>query len=134
MSPNVNDLKKSKFLTQFDVDPAVLATITSYEQVNVAMEGAEPDERWTLSFNELEKPLVVNSTNGQIIAAIIGSGEFEDWIGLQIVLYRDPTIAFHGKIVGGIRVRAPKIQSAKANPAMKPATKTLSPPNSDIPF
>jgi hypothetical protein len=106
MSFNVNDLKKSKFLTQKDVTPPVVVTIDHEEEVNVAVEGAEKDFKWSLWFKELEKPLILNSTNGQIIAAITGSEYSNDWIGHKIVLYNDPNIFYGGKRTGGIRVRA----------------------------
>jgi len=115
MGFNVNDLKQSKFLTQKDVTPDVLVTIDSFEEVNVAVEGAEPQLKWTLTFKELEKPLVLNSTNGQIIAAITGSEESDDWIGKKIVLYAEPNVFFGGKMTGGIRVRAPKPQAPTGN-------------------
>lgn len=110
MSPNVNDLKQSNFLTQSDVDPAVLVTIQHCKQVNVAREGAEPEYRWALTFNELEKPMTLNLTNGQIIAAIVGSEEINDSVGHKIVLYKDPNVMFGGRRVGGIRCRAPRTQ------------------------
>ena len=108
--PNVNDLKSSKFLTKNDVEPDVIVTIRSYEKVNVALESMAPEVKWTLRFQELPKPLVLNSTNGQLIQAIVGSGEFEDWIGKKVVLYNDKTVSFAGKLTGGIRVRAIKTQ------------------------
>lgn len=132
MAFNVNDLKKSKFLTQKDVQTPVLVTIRGDEEVNVAKEGAEPEMRFALHFVELDKPLILNSTNGQIIAAIAGSGDSEDWVGKQIVLYSDPNIFFGGKMVGGIRVRAPKNQSSPAPrpaPMVKPQVD-----DSNIPF
>lgn len=104
--PTVNDLKDSRFLKKEDVEPDVLVTIKGYEKTNVALESQAPEEKWTLSFRELDKPLVLNSTNGQLIQAIAGSGDFDDWIGKQIVLYNDKTVSFAGKITGGIRVRA----------------------------
>lgn len=107
MSPNVDDLKRSRFLTQHEVDPARLVTISSYEQMNVARQRAEPDMRYVLYFKELDKPMTLNKTNGQLIAAIIGSDEFDDWVGHKIVLYKDPTVDFGGELVGGIRCRAP---------------------------
>lgn len=110
---NINDLKQSRFLTQNDVDPPVLVTIRDCKQENVAKEGADPELRWTLVFNELDKPMTLNSTNGQIIQAITGSGESDDWIGKKIVLYRDPNVSFAGKLVGGIRCRAPRNQPAQ---------------------
>lgn len=111
---NINDLKQSRFLTQNDVDPPILVTVKSCQQLNVAKEGADPEYRWTLTFNELEKPMTLNSTNGQIIATITGSEESGPWIGQKIVLYRDPNIMFGNKLVGGIRCRAPKNQPAQS--------------------
>lgn len=108
---NINDLKSSRFTTQKDIEKPILATITGYDEFNVAKEGAEADMRWALILKELEKPWILNSTNGQIIAAIVGSGEFKDWLGRKIVLYIDHNVSFGGKLVGGIRCRAPK-QSA----------------------
>lgn len=116
MSPNVDDLKQSRYLAQKDVDPPVLVTIQGYEEINLAKDGAEPQMRWILRFKELDKPMTLNTTNGQIIAAIIGSGEFDDWMGHKIVLYRDPNISFGGELVGGIRCRA----SRKAGPTNIP--------------
>lgn len=118
--PSIHDLKKSSFLTKGDVTPAILVTIRGWEQVNVAKEGAPTDEKWALTFNEVEKPLVLNSTNGQIIASITGSENFEGWSGKQIVLYNDPNISFAGKLTGGIRVRAPKNQPKLAPAAVAP--------------
>lgn len=136
--PSINDLKQSKYLTKADVTPPVLATIRSYEQVNVAKEGAEPEMRWALHFDELDKPMVVNSTNGQIIAGITKSDDFDGWIGHKIVLFNDPNISFAGKLTGGIRCRAPKNQPAPApKPAPVPApvpAPAQSTADDDVPF
>lgn len=119
--PNINDLKKSNFLKKNDCEPPILVTIKSYEEMNVAKEGVEPELKWALHFEELEKPLVLNSTKGQIIAGITKAEDFDGWIGHKIVLYHDPNIAFGGRLVGGIAVRAPRNQPAKPAPA--PAAK-----------
>lgn len=106
--PTVNDLKSSKFLTKHDVEPPVVVTITSYEEMNVALESQAPEMKYTLHFKELDKPLVLNLTNGMLIAAITGSEDLDHWIGQQVVLWNDKTVSFAGKITGGIRVRAMK--------------------------
>lgn len=130
--PNLNDLKQSKFLTKNDVDPPALVTIASYGEENVALEGAEPQMKWTLSFKELDKPLVLNMTNGQTIAGIVGSGEFKDWINHEIVLYNDPNIMFAGQRTGGIRVRAP--QKTSNIPEPHPDIVDVVNQSKDIPF
>jgi hypothetical protein len=110
---NLSDLKTSNFLRKEDVGVGCLVTISALTQENVAQQGAEPDMKTALHFSELDKPLVLNITNGQIIARITG---FDDnietnWIGTKIVLYHDPNVSYAGKLVGGIRVRAPKAGS-----------------------
>jgi hypothetical protein len=118
---SIHDLKTSKFLKRDDVGPGVLVTISSVEKVNVAKEGAEPEMKFAITFAELDKPMVLNSTNGQIIAKITGIEDpIESWAGHKIVLYDDPNVSFAGKLVGGIRVRAPKVPNA--------------PPVQDLPF
>ena len=84
--------------------------------MDVSLESQAPEMKWCLKFKEFEKPLVLNSTNGQLIEAILGSDDSDDWIGKTIVLWNDPTVGFAGKITGGIRVRAMKTAGPKAPP------------------
>lgn len=134
--PNINQIKQSKFLKRDDCGNGILVTITGCHQVNVAMEGAPPEEKWCLSFQETEKPMVLNTTNAQIIAAVCGSQETDDWTGKKVVLYDDPNVSFGGKLVGGIRARAPRGQAA-AKP-IQPVSRPAPPPDetseADAPF
>ncbi len=118
---HIGQLKQSRFLTRADVGKGMLVTIQDCIHENVAKEGAPEEMRWCLQFEETEKPMVLNSTNGQIIAGICKSEETDNWKGHKIVLYDDPNVSFGGKLVGGIRVRAPRNQpAAPAKPATKP--------------
>ena len=80
-----------------------------------------------LDFDENEKPLVLNSTRGQIIAQICNSDDFEAWAGHQIVCFLDPNISMRGKVVGGIGVRAPRIAPRPSTPP-SPRPPTPKPP------
>lgn len=106
--PKISEMRESKFLKKEDVGRGVLATITGCDQQNVAMEGAGQELKWCLHFSELEKPLVLNSTNIQLCAKICGSEDTDHWTGKRLVLYVDPNVSYAGKLIGGIRVRAPK--------------------------
>ena len=117
--PKISEMKESKFLKQSDVGEAVLWTVHGVEKVNVAKEGAEPEHKWAMTFEESDKPLVLNWTNIQLCERIFGSDDTDHWTGKKIVLYVDPNVSYGGKVVGGIRVRAPK-QKAAAKPAPKP--------------
>lgn len=139
--PNISALKSSKFLKKDDCEPPVLVTIRDCTEENVAKEGAPPELKWCLHFNETEKPMVLNSTNGQIIAGFIGKDNTEEWAGHKVVLYHDPNVSFGGKLIGGIRCRAPR-GAAATKPAAAPAAapKAALPPaegegeDSEIPF
>lgn len=124
--PDISELKKSSFVTKSDINPnGSLFTVTGCEQVNTAKEGAMPEMKWALNLQEVEKPFVLNSTNGQIIAQFTGSTRMEVWgeARAKIVLYWDPNVSFAGKLTGGIRVRAPRIPAATpARPLPAPAT------------
>lgn len=115
---NLGDLKSSKFLKKEDVGEGSLVTIRALHQENVAKEGADEELKAVMYFEEFEKPLVLNSTNGQIIAKITGIEEDieRNWIGKKIVLYNDPNVSFGGKVTGGIRVRAVRTPQEKTLP------------------
>ena len=106
--PNINQMRESKFLKQSDVEKPALVTIDRVIQMNVAKEGADPENKWCVVFHEFEKPLVLNFTNLQVCAKVCGSEDTDDWTGKRVVLYVDPNVSYQGKIVGGIRIRAPK--------------------------
>lgn len=142
---HISALKQSNFLTRADVGLGALMTIRTITQENVAKTGAPEELRWCLHFDEAEKPMVLNSTNGQIIAGITKSEDTDNWVGHKIVLYDDPNVSFGGKLVGGIRVRAPRPKPAAApaarpqaarqpEPAPDPYDAQPEPPPDDVPF
>lgn len=114
--PKIHEMLESKFLKKEDVGAGVLYTIHGVIQKNVAKEGAEPEHKWCLTFVENDKPLVLNSTNIQLCQGIFGSDDTDDWLNKAIVLYTDPNVSFQGKVIGGIRVRKPKIKAVAPPP------------------
>lgn len=125
--PRTNEMLTSQFLKKEDVGAGVLMTVTAVEQHNVAKQGAEPEMKWCLLLNESDKPLVLNSTNIQLCQQIFQSDDTDDWTGHQIVLYTDPTVSFQGKVIGGIRVRKPKVKAQPAPVAPVARTSALPP-------
>jgi len=111
--PNVNDISESKYVAKEDVGTGKTVTIAGYKRVDVSRDCDPTSIKFILLFkpeNEC-KPLVLNKTNGKKIARILGSDEFDDWIGKTIVLWNNPDIEFQGETVGGVRVKA--VESAK---------------------
>lgn len=128
---HISGLKQSKFLTRADVGRGMLVTIKEIFQENVAKEGAPEELKWCIQFAETDKPMVLNPTNGQTIASILKSEETDNWIGNKVVLYDDPTVPFGGKLVGGIRVRAPRNQPAPQPPKPAAPAPVQPPPQPD---
>lgn len=121
--PDISQMAESRFLKKEDVGPGKLLTIESCDQQNVAKKDEAPEMKWCLHFVETEKPVVLNRINSELVAQITGERNSDDWGGHKVVLYSDPTIAFGGKLVGGIRIRAPKNKVAPAQ--VKPPVKEL---------
>lgn len=119
--PKTSEMRESKFLKKEDVGRGALVSITNCIKKNVAMEGADPEWKWCLTFSELDKPLVLNSTNIQLCEQICGSDDTDQWVGKRVVLYTDPNVSYAGKLVGGIRMRKPKPGAPPPPPSVKPA-------------
>lgn len=132
--PKTSEMRESKFLKQTDIGAGALMTVSACERHNVAKEGAEPEHKWCLAFEESDKPLVLNSTNIQLCERIFGSDDTDEWVGKRVVLYVDPSVSYGGKVVGGIRVRAPKKGAAAPTPPPPPPPAADDLTDDDIPF
>jgi len=106
--PHIDDMIESKYLKKSDVEPAKLVTIRECKKENIAQDNQPAEYKFTLYFNELAKPLVLNSTNIHATAVACDAQQSEQWIGKTIVLFVDPNVSYMGKVIGGIRVRKPK--------------------------
>jgi len=70
-------------------------------------------------FRHEPKSLVMNSTNLNRMIAHFGTDETDDWIGKPVILYVDKEVPMGGKLVEGLRLRAPtekEIQLGQASP------------------
>ena len=124
----INDMIPSTYLKQADVDEDYIVTVRKLEQKNVAPNDAEPELKWTVKFDEFEKPMVLNSTNIQLMAQACDSEDSDDWIGRQVIVYSDPNVAYAGKLVGGLRIKKHKVAKPMTpKPRPLPAAATHSP-------
>lgn len=132
--PDISQMAESRFLKRADVGAGKLLTIESCDQQNVAKKDEAPEMKWCLHFSEIEKPVVLNRTNSELVAQITGERNSDNWGGHKVVLYDDPTISFGGKLVGGIRVRAPRNKTAPA-PSKPPVSELPEDEDpDDVPF
>lgn len=97
----LSKLFPSKYLSATDLDGRpLLVTITGVRQEEVG-----DSVKAICVFDELEKSIVLNVTNGRTIAAEYGD-ETDAWRGKRVELY-PARVPFRGEMVDAIRVRAP---------------------------
>ncbi len=97
----LSELYPSRYLKSDDLDGKE-KTLTIK---NIRMEemGQEKEEKPVVSFSNTDKELVLNKTNGLVVASLYGE-DTDAWIGKHITIY--PTrVPFGGKLVDSIRVR-----------------------------
>ena len=112
--PKIGEMIESKYLKQSDVEEETEVTVVKVGQINVAREDQEPEMKWAVRFQEFKKPMVLNSTNIQLLAKACESEDTDDWIGKKVIIYSDPNVSFGGKLVGGLRVKIPVKKKAAA--------------------
>ena len=109
----IGQMTTSKYLKGADVDPPRLLTFRSFKKENVAKADEPEEHKWVAYFDGEDKGLVLNKVNLERAARALGSDDTDDWIGKPIVVFYDPNVEFGGKLVGGIRLRAPKPPSQR---------------------
>jgi len=118
---NISELSVSNYLKKEDVMPPVIVTISSITKENLAKENETPEYKYILNFSEALKPMVLNMTNGELIAMVTGEQDTDNWIGKKITLWYDPTVTFGEKMTGGIRIQMPQQQAQAAPMSENPA-------------
>ncbi len=73
----------------------------------VAMEGVgqDKDPKLILFFEDIEKGMVCNKTNGNTVKRLYGD-ELDEWIGKKVTLWVNHDVEFKGELVSAIRIRA----------------------------
>lgn len=128
--PKTSEMIVSKFLRKEDFDDEDrVMTIKGVKLED--MPGDQADQKWVLYFREEAKGMVLNVTTIRVLEAAFGD-DSDHWIGNKVKVYVDPNVSFGGRIVGGLRLRAPK-QGPKV-PAPEPAATKTEEFDDDIPF
>lgn len=131
--PKVSDMIVSKFLRKEDFDEDRVLTIKGVKLED--MPGDDGQQKWVLYFREEPKGMALNITTIRVLEQAYG-GDSDQWIGNKVKVYVDPNVSFGGKIVGGLRLRTPKV-TTKAAPAPPPPAETATVDtefDDDIPF
>lgn len=101
---------QSKFLRKEDFDEDRVMTIKGLKLED--MPGDEGKQKWVLYFNEDDKGLALNATTIRTCERAYGK-ESDDWMGKKVLVYVDEDVMFGGKVVGGLRIRTPKVKTVK---------------------
>lgn len=70
-------------------------------------------------FAENIKPLCLNATNSKVLKKLTGSVFVEDWSGIRVKLYIDPSASFAGERTGGVRINPNRVTERAS---LKPGT------------
>ena len=124
--PKISEMLPSNYLKQTDFPEDFIVTIRSIERKNIAMDGKPAEYKWLAHYAEFDKPMVLNSTNIQLMSKACGSDDSDDWIGKQVIVYVDENVSFGGELVGGLRIRKHK-QAAPVAPTRAAPAKAAAP-------
>jgi len=98
---NINESFPSKFLKASDLKGQTVAVTISH----VGIEEVGEEQKPVLYFKDKPKGLVLNKTNGMVIADRFGP-ETDGWADAEIELYPTKT-PFQGQMVACLRVQLP---------------------------
>lgn len=86
----------------------LVLTIRSHKQTEFEGKNGQEEKKWVLFFEEVDKGLALNATNGKTLCKLYGD-EMDDWIGHKIALYTKDDVEYAGELVSAIRVRPKKV-------------------------
>lgn len=105
--PDIRSLYEKDFLGQWDVaDQDLIFTMEGVSKEEVVDPTThKPKNKVCLTFRETDKKMVLNATNREIVAKLMGTYDYTKWPGTRIQLYKDPKVRFGRNEVGGLRIR-----------------------------
>ena len=99
-------LKNNNYIGAYILEPGkdLIVTIKDIVKGEIVGEDGKKGEGTLVYFKELDKPMILNSTNAKAITCIYGTPYVEEWIGKQIQLYSMKIRAF-GEDLDALRIR-----------------------------
>jgi len=83
-----------------------VVTIKNVTRDDIKDRDGTSKKKFILHFNEVDKGLVLNTTNMNMLYKLLLSDDSDDWTGKRITLYVKEDIEMGGEIMSGIRIRA----------------------------
>lgn len=101
-----SDAFPSQYLSKDDVESPVIGTIADVQFVTLKGDNGD-EQKPAMYFKESTiKPLLVNNSNWMTCEDLYGE-DSDGWRGHTIEIFKDPSVMFGGKRVGGVRLRKP---------------------------
>ena len=98
---------ESRYLKHQDLnDQDVVLTIQDVTREDIKEKDGTSKKKFILHFKELEKGLVLNTTNMNMLYKLLLSDDSDDWKDKRITLYVKDDIEMGGEIMSGIRIRS----------------------------
>lgn len=125
--PKTSEMIQSKFLRKEDFDEDRVMVIKGVKLED--MPGDQGDQKWVLYFREEAKGMALNVTTIRVLEQAYGD-DTDHWVGNKVMVYVDPNVSFGGRIVGGLRLRTPKVKTLP-KPAQRPRAPIATEPPPD---
>jgi hypothetical protein len=110
----------SKYLSATDLgDRKIRTKIARVRKEGLPQQGGQVRKKFVLSFASLDKEMVLNTTNKNVLVEILGRRP-ADWIGAEVGIYAEPT-TFAGKPTKGLRLRVLNKPAATSAPQPAPS-------------
>jgi hypothetical protein len=93
------------YLAKEDFPTPEVLTIQEVREERVKAQGKPEKSKVVLYFKGLDRGLINNLTNGQVLHGMSGSDDPERWVGQTVEVFVDPNVMFGGERKGGIRLR-----------------------------
>jgi hypothetical protein len=121
--PSIHDVYASKYLSAGELKGRrIPVTIERAELVTMG-QGADAKDKLVIYFDGKQKGMVLNQTNALTLEQIIGSEDYEQWVGRSITLYA-AMVTFQGRVVPAIRIMPSVSQPARQAPKPAPQVST----------
>lgn len=133
-TPTEADLEQcygSKYLGAADIgDKKIRAKILKIRKEVLQQQGGAQRPKFVIYFANLEKPMVLNSTNTAVLVNALGRPP-ANWVGVECGIFCQPT-QYQGRPTMGLRLRVLSPPAKKPGPtklAAKPAAADEPPPS-----
>ena len=125
----MSEMFPSKYLKAGDIPSGREVSVVIRDLLMVQIEG-EDEPKPCLYFHGAKKGLIVNKTNGLVLAQALGDDSAQ-WLGKAVTLFATTT-QFAGKLVPCVRLRIPPPASAPVAPVSPSAPAAAF--DADLPF